>query len=192
SPAEHVQTDAHVLRSDQPDHMVHLLRPFVRSWDDRGSVRWIDVRDEHCGGVIVRLLIETIDEVPIVRLVGRALERRTILHHRVDPRNPRTGELLYPGLERGGEHGAIADDSFSQLLGSWLPLTRGEGLDPNSFGIPFLGTLFFQQMVFNDLNWDYRTLDYDADVAFADATIGPIINSTDPDLSNFKSLGGKL
>ncbi|HKD42676.1 MAG TPA: tannase/feruloyl esterase family alpha/beta hydrolase [Myxococcaceae bacterium] len=108
------------------------------------------------------------------------------------PRNPRTGELLYPGLERGGEHGAIADDSFSQLLGSWLPLTRGEGLDPNSFGIPFLGTLFFQQMVFNDLNWDYRTLDYDADVAFADATIGPIINSTDPDLSNFKSLGGKL
>src|SRR5262249_50395688 len=47
SAAEHVQTDAHVLRPDQLDYMVHLLRPFVWSGDGGRSVRRINVRDEY-------------------------------------------------------------------------------------------------------------------------------------------------
>jgi feruloyl esterase len=102
------------------------------------------------------------------------------------PRNPRTGEQLYPGLERGSEYDAATDDFLPQLVGSWV------GLEPTSPALPFLGDFFFKQMVFNDLGWDYRTLDYDRDVAFADRKMGPVINSTDPDLSDFKALGGKL
>ena len=102
------------------------------------------------------------------------------------PRNPRTGEQLYPGLERGSEYDSLSDTTLPQLVGSWL------GLEPASPAVPFLGDFFFKQMVFNDLSWDYRTLDYDRDVAFADRKMGPVVNSTDPDLSDFKSLGGKL
>ena len=102
------------------------------------------------------------------------------------PRNPRTGEQLYPGLERGSEYDALTDDFLPQLVGSWI------AHEPTSPAVPFLGDFFFKQMVFNDLNWDYRTLDYNRDVALADRKMAPIINSTDPDLSDFKALGGKL
>ncbi|TMA26224.1 MAG: tannase/feruloyl esterase family alpha/beta hydrolase [Deltaproteobacteria bacterium] len=100
------------------------------------------------------------------------------------PRNPRTGAQIYPGLERGSEYAAIANDTLSVLVGSWSPLVSGP--------VPFLGDLFFKQMVFNNLSWDFRTLDYDGNVAFADTKMAPIINSTNPDLSTFRELGGKL
>lgn len=100
------------------------------------------------------------------------------------PRNPRTGAQIYPGLERGSEYATIANDSLSVLVGSWVALVSGP--------VPFLGDLFFKQMVFNNLSWDFRTLDYDRDVAFADAKMAPVINSTNPDLSDFRELGGKL
>ncbi len=102
------------------------------------------------------------------------------------PRNPRTGEQLYPGLERGSEYDSFTDSGIAQLVGSWM------ALQPATPPVPFLGDFFFKQMVFNDLGWDYRTLDYNRDVAFADRKMGPVVNSTDPDLSDFKSLGGKL
>ncbi len=100
------------------------------------------------------------------------------------PRNPRTGEQIYPGLERGSEFAAITNDPLAILVGSWNLLVSGP--------VPFLGDLFFKQMVFNNLNWDFRTLDYDHDVAFADARMASIINSTSPDLSEFREHGGKL
>jgi feruloyl esterase len=37
-----------------------------------------------------------------------------------------------------------------------------------------------------------NSLDYDRDVALGDARMGPIINSTDPDLRDFRALGGKF
>ena len=83
------------------------------------------------------------------------------------PRNPRTGRRIYPGLERGGEFG-------------W-PGDRGE-----------LGRDFYKYMVFEDPNWDFHTLDFDHDIALADARLGPVIDSTNPDISQFKGLGGKL
>jgi feruloyl esterase len=86
-------------------------------------------------------------------------------------RNPRTGELLYPGVERGGE----------ALWTFVLPPT------PGGIGLPF-----YRDLVFDNPTWDMNTLDYDHDVAFGDAKVGPIINSTDPDLREFSALGGKF
>jgi feruloyl esterase len=96
------------------------------------------------------------------------------------PRNPRTGARIYPGLERGSE---AAGGSLG-AAGSWSALIAG----PQTF----LGGDFYKYMVFNDPSWDFHTLDFDHDIAFADAKMQPIIDSTSPDLSDFKALGGKL
>jgi feruloyl esterase len=86
-------------------------------------------------------------------------------------RNPRTGAMLYPGVERGSE----------ALWTFFLPPT------PGGIGLPF-----YRDLVFVNPSWDMNTLDYHRDVAFGDAKMGPIVNSTDPDLRDFRALGGKL
>ncbi len=96
------------------------------------------------------------------------------------PRNPRTGGLLYPGLEPGSE---AAGGSLG-AAGSWSILISS----PQTF----LGGDTWKYMVFQDPSWDFHTFDFDTDVALADRTVGPIIDSTSPDLSDFKALGGKL
>jgi feruloyl esterase len=96
------------------------------------------------------------------------------------PRNPRTGALIYPGLERGSE---AAGGSLG-AGGSWSILISSTQT--------FLGGDTWKYMVFQDPTWDFHTLDFDRDVALADRLVGPIINSTSPDLSDFKALGGKL
>ena len=40
--------------------------------------------------------------------------------------------------------------------------------------------------------WDFRTLDFDRDVAFGDVKAGPVLNATNPDLRSFRAGGGKL
>ena len=43
----------------------------------------------------------------------------------------------------------------------------------------------------NDPSWDWRTFDFDRDLAYADAKMA-VVNSNDPDLKPFKSRNGKL
>ncbi len=45
--------------------------------------------------------------------------------------------------------------------------------------------------LFNDPNWDVRTLDYDRDFAFANERL-PHMHAVDRDLTPFKKSGGKL
>jgi feruloyl esterase len=97
------------------------------------------------------------------------------------PRDPRTGARIYPGLEPGSE---AAGGAPLSAIGSWLLLIPG----PDSF----LGSDFFRYMVFQDPTWNFRTFDFDRDLAFADAKMGPVVDSNSPDLRDFKSLGGKL
>ena len=66
------------------------------------------------------------------------------------PRNPRTGEEIYPGLVRGSERG-------------WGGHTAG----PNIFST---ADQFFKFMVYNDPNWDYRTFNFDSDLAYTTRT----------------------
>ena len=88
------------------------------------------------------------------------------------PRNPRTGEELYPGLVRGSERG-------------WGGHTAG----PNIFST---ADQFFKFMVYHDPSWDYRTFNFDSDFAYAKANYSALIDAVDPDLSAFRKRGGKL
>jgi feruloyl esterase len=87
------------------------------------------------------------------------------------PRNPRTGVEIYPGLVRGSERG-------------WGGSTVGPGVST--------ADTFFKFMVYNDPNWDYRTFNFDSDLAYTDSHFSSLIDAIDPDLSAFKNAGGKL
>jgi feruloyl esterase len=87
------------------------------------------------------------------------------------PKNPRTGEQIFPGLEPGSE-------------GGW-PFFVG-GREP-----PIVAS-HFKYLVFNNPNWDFHTLNFDSDVALADKLDNGLITATDPNLKEFFAQGGKL
>ncbi len=85
--------------------------------------------------------------------------------------NLRTKKSIFPGLEYGSELG-------------WS--TFG-GQQP--FGI---GTQMYQFMVFDNSNWDYKTLNFDSDMDLVDKIEKGNINAMDPNLKAFFARGGKL
>jgi feruloyl esterase len=85
--------------------------------------------------------------------------------------NPRTGENISPGLVPGSELG-------------W-----GTFGGPQPFR---LGMQMYQHMVFEDPDWDFRTLDFDVDMATVAELEGGIVNAKDPNLRPFAASGGKL
>jgi len=87
-------------------------------------------------------------------------------------RNPRTGAEIFPGLERGSEMG------WGALAGGPAPLS--------------ISTDHFKYIVFKDPQWDYRTLDFDKDVAKADEIDSGLLNATSPNLRAFFKRGGKI
>src|SRR5436190_8820809 len=88
--------------------------------------------------------------------------------------NPRTKEVVYPGLERGGEQG------WSQGVGH-MQASRSRA--PGDY---------LQFALFRDPAWDYKTFDFDRDMAKADRLDGGIVAAVDPDLHAFFQRGGKL
>jgi feruloyl esterase len=88
--------------------------------------------------------------------------------------NPRTKEIVYPGLALGSELG------WSVGVGQVTP-------EPIA-----LATGIFKYVIFNDPSWDYRTFDFDRDTARSDKVGTAGIDAIDPDLSEFFSRGGKL
>src|SRR4030095_6496531 len=86
--------------------------------------------------------------------------------------NPRTGVEIFPGLQPGSEV-------------EWARLAGGPA--PDSLAVDH-----FKNIVFKNPNWDYKTLDFDKDVALADKTDNGEINSTDPNLKAFFGHGGKI
>jgi feruloyl esterase len=87
------------------------------------------------------------------------------------PKNPRTGEQIFPGLEAGSERGW---DFYS----GWPE--------------PSIGASYFKYLVFKNANWDFRSLNLDGDVALADKLDSGLITATDPNLTEFFAQGGKL
>jgi feruloyl esterase len=88
--------------------------------------------------------------------------------------NPRTKARVAPPLMRGSET-------------YWTPLVQP---DPNPVSIAF-----FKYFALRDPDWDYksRPLDFDADIARADAQTAALpINATNPDIKAFVARGGKL
>jgi feruloyl esterase len=87
-------------------------------------------------------------------------------------KNPRTGEELYPGYSAGSELG-------------WAVKAKGPEAELN-------GLDQFKYVVFKDPNWDWRTFNFDSDVALADKIDNETINATDRNLKPFLSHGKLL
>jgi feruloyl esterase len=85
--------------------------------------------------------------------------------------NARTRKEVFPGLAYGSELGW---DTF----GAQQP-----------FG---LGTQMFQFLVFDNPNWDFKTLNFDQDMTAVEKAEAGLINARDPNLKNFAARGGKL
>jgi feruloyl esterase len=91
-----------------------------------------------------------------------------------------SGHQIFPGLVPGGEAGA----------GGWA--TWISGRKPMT-GLNFLfANDFFKYAVFHNPQWDFRTFDYDTDMAPTLGKIGPALDAVDPNLLPFKRRGGKL
>jgi feruloyl esterase len=91
------------------------------------------------------------------------------------PKDPSSGKLFWPGFEKSSEPG-------------WT----GHVSEP--FGIPLS---YFKYMALQDPGWDWKRFDFADPGSFAvlneaSQRLGPVLDSTDPDLTAFKKRGGKL
>ena len=86
--------------------------------------------------------------------------------------NPRTKEEIFPGYPPGSEV-------------TWGAMAGG----PEPFPI---ARDFYRYFVFADPNWDWKTIDFDKDVAAGEAKFATVLDAADPDLRAFKARGGKL
>ena len=94
------------------------------------------------------------------------------------PKNPRTGEQIIAGYSPGSES-PLGDD----WAGGWKMYIT-DRKEPMRLD-------FWRYWVFDDPKWDWRTFDYDRDVSYADKKLAAV-NATSPDLSAFRSRGGKI
>ncbi len=85
--------------------------------------------------------------------------------------NPRTKEVIFPGLEPGSELG-------------W-----GTQAGPNPF-TPGLDE--FKYVVFKNPDWDYKTFNFDSDVTAAVKADNNMMNAMDPNLKAYFDRGGKI
>jgi feruloyl esterase len=92
-------------------------------------------------------------------------------------KNPRTGEQIFPGWSYGTE--GFGDAASA----GW----RAYIIDPPQ---P-MRIEVFKYFLFNDPNWDWRTFDFDKDMAYADAKVG-FMSAVNTDLRAFQARGGKL
>jgi feruloyl esterase len=82
-----------------------------------------------------------------------------------------SGAQVYPGWPRGMEF-ALAQARSARVAA--------------------LGAGTFRDMVYDDPQWDFHTINYDRDVNAADAKIGAVMNDGSTDLAEFRRSGGKL
>ena len=96
------------------------------------------------------------------------------------PTNPRTQERIFAGQPLGTE----------AVLGGWSAwITPANPAAAIQFAF---GNSYYGAAVFEDPKWDFRTLDFDRDVAIGDVKAGSVLNATNPDLRSFRAGGGKL
>jgi feruloyl esterase len=92
-------------------------------------------------------------------------------------KNPRTGEQIYTGWPRGSE-------GFGESpIQSWRTYVM-DPPEPMRVG-------FFRYFLFHDPNWDWRTIDWDRDLAYAEQKLS-FMHAVERDLTPFRRHGGKL
>src|SRR5688572_4264829 len=92
--------------------------------------------------------------------------------------NPRTGVQIYPGLEPGGEGAQPGNPGWAMIMNGQTPFAIDNAV---------LGG-----MGFGNRNWDWKTFDFDSDVALVNSKLFGVLNAVNPDLRDFKNGGGKL
>ena len=92
-------------------------------------------------------------------------------------KSPKTGEQIYAGWPRGSE--GFGDSAIE----SWRTYVM-DPPEPMRLG-------FFKYFLFHDPNWDYHTIDWDRDLAYAEQKLG-FFAPVERDLSGLKKRGGKL
>ena len=88
------------------------------------------------------------------------------------PKNPRTGEPIFPGFARGSEAG---------WTGMVRPTTAASGL-----------LVYFSNIVYQNRDWDLQTFNFDSDMAQTDERIGRKGDSTSTDYSGAIRRGVKI
>lgn len=153
---------------DFPEAKLALLhRAAVAACDAGDGVRDGLISDpEHCGFDPASVQCKQGDEAGCLN-AGQVAAARQIY---APITHARTGRRLFGPLMRGSELG-------------WTGVT---GPQPAAYALEF-----FRSVVFQDPNWDPRSLNLDADVARAEA-VPPGVNAVDPDLSRYFARGGKL
>jgi feruloyl esterase len=86
------------------------------------------------------------------------------------PVNPSTSTNIYPGPPVGSESG------WSAYWGTTEP-TRAD---------------FWRYWVFDNPGWNWWTFDFNRDMAYSLAKVGPYVDQNNTDISAFKARGGKL
>ena len=97
------------------------------------------------------------------------------------PRNPRTGEQLFPGLITSGAEA---------MPMNWPVWVLGGA--PGQSAHAGFGVSYYRDLVFERSDWQLGSMDFDRDVRISDEKVGPTINATNPDLRSFRAHGGKL
>ncbi|RDW87367.1 hypothetical protein BP5796_03061 [Coleophoma crateriformis] len=82
-----------------------------------------------------------------------------------------TGTVIYPGFSVGSEREWVTEETTLA----------------DSYGIPLL-----QNLVFNDLSWDPMTFDFGTDMDLVNRRAASFINHMSPDLRQFQSAGHKI
>ena len=90
------------------------------------------------------------------------------------------GRQLFSGYPRGGEEGP----------GGWTAWITGS--EPRHSALFFFGTQYFTNMVYDQKDWDFKTLNVDQAAMLADEKTGQALNAINPDLGLFRKRGGKL
>ena len=91
-----------------------------------------------------------------------------------------SGDVIFPGLARGAE----ADPN------GWSRWVTGDAAFQSLHWRA--AEAFFRYFVFEDLDWDFRSFDFDKDLEFALEKVGRALDSNDPDLRALRNRGGKL
>lgn len=89
----------------------------------------------------------------------------------IGPKDPKTGKEIFPSYAPGSELG-------------WS-LLAGKAANP-------VATDSFTYVVYENPNWDWRTMNLDSDVAAVEKKYGTLIDATNPDMHAFFAHNGKL
>jgi feruloyl esterase len=92
-------------------------------------------------------------------------------------KNPRTGEQIFTAWPRGSEN-------FGEFAGQRWRQYVLDPPEPMRLGV-------FKYFLFHDPNWDYRTIDWEHDLAYAEQKMA-FLAAVDRDLTPLKKRGGKL